>query len=137
MQKGDIEEAIQQLEGFLSKNFEEDLKYVSNININVYNNIYQKLGDIYYYKKKDLNKAVYYYVRLLKQDIYNEIAFQKLMTILIKYENKYSIINFLSQIYKDNSIKDIYFMAIQFAKLDADKLKEYYKEKLAVLGQLQ
>lgn len=136
IQKGDIDEVVQQLEGFLSKNFENDLKYFSNININVYQNIYQKLGDIYYYEKKDLNKVVYYYVKFLKQDIYNEVAFQKLMMILIKYENQQSIIDFLRQIYKDNPIKDMYFLAIQFAKLDADNLKEYYKEKLAALGQL-
>jgi len=30
----------------------------------------------------------------------------------------------------------MYFLAIQFAKLDADNVKKYYKEKLAALGQL-
>ncbi|MEW5954332.1 MAG: glycosyltransferase family 2 protein [Bacillota bacterium] len=133
LQKGDLDGAVKQLEDFLDSNFKEDLKYVSNINIGVYQNIYKKLGDIYNYEKKDLYKAVYYYARFLKQDIYNEVAFKKLMMILVNHENQQSIINFLGQIYKDNTVRDLYYLAIQFAKLDSYNLKEYYKEKLAAL----
>lgn len=132
--KGDLDEAVQQLEKFLHNNFEDDLKYVSNINIGVYQNIYQKLGDIYYYEKKDLNKTVYYYVKFLKQDIYNEVAFQKLIIILVNYESNQAIIDFLSKIYSKKSVQDMYFLAVQFAKLNVQNIKEYYKEKLAKLA---
>lgn len=134
LQKGDIDEVVRQLEWFLSNKFADDLRYVSNININVYQNIYQKLGDIYYYEKNNLKKAVYYYVKFLKQDIYNEVAFQKLISILVNYETNQSIINFLSKIYSVKSVENMYFLAIQFAKLKVESLKEYYKEKLISLG---
>ncbi|MEW6698048.1 MAG: glycosyltransferase [Bacillota bacterium] len=133
LQKGDLDGAVKQLEDFLDNNFKDDLKYVSNINIGVYQNIYQKLGDIYY-EKKDLNKAVYYYVKFLKQDIYNETAFQKLLILLVNYESNQAIINFLSKIYSEKSVQDMYFLAVQFAKLNLNNFKDYYKERLASLA---
>ncbi len=133
LKKGDIDHALFTMEEFLNKDFKDDLRYVSNLNENVYENIYEKLGDIYCQDKKDYNKAVFYYIKLLKQDIYNETFFKKLMDILLNFERTADIIKFLQKIYNDKTVKDMYFLGVQFARLNHTEMKEYYKNKLAEL----
>jgi len=130
LKKGDIDHALFAMEEFLNRDFKDDLRYVSNLNENVYENIYERLGDIYCQDKKDYNKAVFYYIKLLKQDIYSEANFKKLIDILLKFERTTDLIYFLRKIYNDKTVKDMYFLGVQFAKLDHMEMKEYYKNKL-------
>lgn len=133
LKKGDFETAVFRLEEFLKTDFANDVQYISKVNENVYKNIYEKLGDIFFTKQNRLDKAVYYYTKLLKQDILDENSFQKLMKIFLDHEQPMAIRAFLNRIYDEKNIKEQYFLAVQFAKLNQSDLKDYYKAKLSAL----
>lgn len=134
LKNGDINQGVLIMEEFLHKEFKDDLRYVSNLNEDVYKNIYEKLGDIYCEDKKDYSKAIFYYIKLLKLNIHNEVTFQKIIKILLDFEKTMDIIKFLQKIYNDKTIQDMYFLGIQFAKLNNVELRDYYKEKLGELA---
>lgn len=134
LKKGDLETAALKLEEFLKMEFNDGALYISKVNEYAYKNIFEKLGDIYFAKQSRLDKSVYYYTKLLKLDVSNEIAFQKLMNILLNHEKTAAIIGFLKQLYDEKNIKDVYFLAVQFAKFSHFELRDYYKDKLTALG---
>lgn len=132
-----IENAVRILEDFLSNDeWDNELKYVvSSLNNGVYGRIYSILGDMYLQQYQDLHKAVFYYTKFLRMDIYNEGAFQKLIHLLVQNgTSNHDLSKFIEQMYSVGIIRDVYFLSLQFAKLGYETLKEHYKEQLRHLG---
>lgn len=126
-----VKDAIDILENFIKQNnWDSDLRYVVNINLEIYKRIFELLGNIYLSHENNPHKAVYYYTKLLQLDKFNELFLEKVITLLENFENDLSIIRFLNQIYDEKSINDLYYLAKQFAILNMDDLKNYYRGKL-------
>ncbi len=81
-------------------------------------------------------KAVYYQTKLLKQNIYDSITLNGLLSTLLFFEEVPQIIQIMNQIYTESDIKHQYFLFRASLSVKSAELARHYQSQLALSDQI-
>lgn len=89
----------------------------------------QKLASIHE-AEGDLQNAVYYWSKLLQQDLYDFASLHALLNTLIQVESTEQIINLLNQIYQMDDLKHTYILFRASMTIRSVELSKYFYDAL-------